>query len=78
MKRQINEIGTRIARYFLREKYSALWWITGAAWSLSYHHIGWWFALGLVLSAVPVTILEVLWNDYMEPKLFCKENTDGR
>lgn len=54
-------------RSLLRPKFSQLWVITSVSWALSVPHIGIWWALGgLLLSAIPVSIVEVLWNDYID------------
>lgn len=54
------------ARYFLRTKYSSLWWFAGCVWGLSFGHIGYWAFLWLFVSAFPITVLEVWWNDYAD------------
>lgn len=62
----MRKFGTWIGRYFLRPKYSFLWWMAGVTYGLSYIHIGMWAVLWLVLSALPITALEVWWNDYAD------------
>lgn len=55
-----------LARYHLRAKYSGLWGINCMLWAFSYRYIGNWMFLWLPLSAIPITILEVWWNDYAD------------
>lgn len=62
----MKKFGKWIARHHLRERYSLLWCFATCCWALSFHAIGLWAALGLLLSSIPIVALEVWWNEYAD------------
>ena len=46
----------------LAPKFSGLWVMTSTGCGLSYAYIGWWAFVWLFCLALPVTVIEVLWE----------------
>lgn len=62
----MKKFGKWFVRGVLREKYSALWVWACVGSTLALIHIGWWALLCLIIAAIPITALEVWWNEYAD------------
>lgn len=62
----MNQFWKWFARGLLRERFSTLWLWAFACAVMSFTYVGWWAVLWLIIAAVPISFLEVWWNEYAD------------